>query len=73
MVSSTVCLYASIEENLARHYPQQFSVEMASGSSLEDKDREEKLKETVGQTINENKIKLKETKEYNKSNFLYFF
>lgn len=64
MVSSTVCLYASIEGNLARHYPQQFSVEMASGSSLEDKDREEKLKETVGQTINENKIKLKETKEY---------
>lgn len=49
-------LYASIEGNLARHYPQQFSVEMASGSSLEDKDREEKLKETVGQTINENKI-----------------
>ena len=47
MVSSTVCLYASIEGNLARHYPQQFSVEMASGSSLEDKDREEKLKETA--------------------------
>ena len=64
MVSSTVCLYASIEGNLAKGYPQQFSVEMASGSSLEDKDREEKLKETVGQTINENKIKLKETKEY---------
>lgn len=64
MVSSTVCLYASIEGNLAKVYPQQFSVEMASGSSLEDKDREEKLKETVGQTINENKIKLKETKEY---------
>lgn len=50
MVSSTVCLYASIEGNLAKGYPQQFSVEMASGSSLEDKDREEKLKETVGQT-----------------------
>lgn len=64
MVSSTVCLYASIEGNLAKGYPQQFSVEMASGSSLEDKDREEKLKETVGQTINGNKIKLKETKEY---------
>lgn len=64
MVSSTVCLYASIEGNLAKGYPQQFSVEMASGSSLEDKDREKKLKETVGQTINENKIKLKETKEY---------
>ena len=64
MVSSTVCLYASIEGNLAKGYPQKFSVEMASGSSLEDKDREEKLKETVGQTINENKIKLKETKEY---------
>lgn len=64
MVSSTVCLYASIEGNLAKGYPQQFSVEMASGSSLEDKDREEKLKETVGQTINRNKIKLKETKEY---------
>ena len=64
MVSSTVCLYASIEGNLAKGYPQQFSFEMASGSSLEDKDREEKLKETVGQTINENKIKLKETKEY---------
>ena len=64
MVSSTVCLYASIEGNLAKGYPQQFSVEMASGSSLEDKDREEKLKETVGQTISENKIKLKETKEY---------
>lgn len=64
MVSSTVCLYASIEGNLAKGYPQQFSVEMASGSSLEDKDREEKLKETVGHTINENKIKLKETKEY---------
>ena len=64
MVSSTVCLYASIEGNLAKGYPQQFSVEMASGSTLEDKDREEKLKETVGQTINENKIKLKETKEY---------
>ena len=64
MVSSTVCLYASIEGNLAKGCPQQFSVEMASGSSLEDKDREEKLKETVGQTINENKIKLKETKEY---------
>lgn len=64
MASSTVCLYASIEGNLAKGYPQQFSVEMASGSSLEDKDREEKLKETVGQTINENKIKLKETKEY---------
>ena len=64
MVSSTVCLYASIEGNLAKGYPQQFSVEMASGSSLEDKDREEKLKETVGQTINENKIKSKETKEY---------
>ncbi len=59
MVSSTVCLYASIEGNLAKGYPQQFSVEMASGSSLEDKDREEKLKETVGQTINGNKIKLK--------------
>ena len=47
MVSSTVCLYASIEGNLAKGYPQQFSVEMASGSSIEDKDREEKLKETA--------------------------